>query len=85
MQAHIRLKSYKQVLKRLNICFDNSLVRYSEFSERRGYGATESLFAIEAPPTAIPFQCDSMALGAYRKLSEIGLKPGQDIAVGTGG
>ena len=84
MQAHIYLKSYKQVLKRLNIGFDNSLVRYSEFSERGGYGATESLLAIEAPPTAILFQCDSMAIGAYRKLGEIGLKPGQNIAISAG-
>lgn len=55
MQAHIYLKSYKHVLKRLNIGFDNSLVRYGEFSERGGYGATESLLAIEAPPAAILF------------------------------
>ena len=84
MQAHIYLKSYKQILKRLNIGFDNNLVRYSEFSERGGYGAAESLLALETPPTAILFQCDSMAIGAYRKLSEIGLKPGRDIAISTG-
>ena len=83
MQAHIYLKSYKQVMKRLGIRFDSMLVRYGEFSERGGYGATESLLAIPAPPTAIIFQCDSMAIGAYRKLSEIGLKPGQDVAICT--
>lgn len=84
MQAHIYLKSYKQVLKRLGIAFDATLVRHGEFSERGGYGATESLLAILAPPTAILFQCDSMAIGAYRKLSEVGLKPGRDIAISTG-
>jgi DNA-binding LacI/PurR family transcriptional regulator len=32
----------------------------------------------------VKFQSDCMAIGAYRKLNEVGLKPGKDIAINTG-
>jgi DNA-binding LacI/PurR family transcriptional regulator len=84
MQAHIYLKSYKGALKRHGIPFDPSIVRHGEFSERGGYRVAESLLACAEPPTAIVFQSDAMAIGAYRKLHEVGLTPGKDIAISTG-
>jgi DNA-binding LacI/PurR family transcriptional regulator len=84
MQAHIYLKSYKRALKRFGIAFDPSLVRHGEFSERGGYRVAESLLESASPPSAIMFQSDSMAIGAYRKFNEVGLKPGKDIAISTG-
>lgn len=84
MQAHIYLKSFRQALKRHGIAFDSSLVKYGEFSERGGYHATEALLELKNGPTAYLFQSDSMAIGAYRRFHEAGLKPGEDVAVTTG-
>ena len=84
MQAYIYLKSYKRALKRCGIPFDSSLVRQGEYNERGGYRVVESLLASATPPSAIMFQSDCMAIGAYRKLHEVGLTPGKDIAIITG-
>ena len=61
--------------------FDASLVQQGEFSERGGYPAAEALFAGSPAPSAIMFQSDCMAIGAYRKLHELGLTPGKDVAI----
>ncbi|CAM2157683.1 LacI family DNA-binding transcriptional regulator [Pararobbsia alpina] len=84
MQAHIYLKSYKRALKRHGLAFDATLVRHSEFSERGGYRAADALVSMEDVPTAVLFQSDAMAIGAYRRFHEAGLTPGKDIAVTTG-
>jgi DNA-binding LacI/PurR family transcriptional regulator len=84
MQAYIYLKSYKRALRRLHIPFDPSLVRQGEFSERGGYRAAESLLAGSTRPSAIIFQSDCMAIGAYRKLHELSLTPGKEIAIIAG-
>ena len=84
MQAYIYLKSYRRALKRHGIVFDAALVRHGEFSERGGYHASESLLALNEPPSAFLFQSDSMAIGAYRRFHEAGLVPGTDIAVTSG-
>ena len=84
MQAHVYLKGYKRALKRFGLRFDPALALHDELSERGGYRVTEALLASSAPPTAIIFQSDCMAIGAYRKLSELGLRPGKDIAISGG-
>jgi DNA-binding LacI/PurR family transcriptional regulator len=84
MQAHVYLKGYKHALKHFGLNFDASLALHDELSERGGYRITETLLASPTPPTAILFQSDCMAIGAYRKLSELGLRPGKDIAISGG-
>ena len=84
MQAHVYLNGYKHALKQFNLPFDPALVRHDELSERGGYRVTGKLLEAEDPPTAIVFQSDCMAIGAYRKLSELGLRPGKDIAISGG-
>ncbi len=84
MQAHVYLRGYRRALKRFGLPFDPALALHDELSERGGYRVTEILLASPAPPTAIMFQSDCMAIGAYRKLSELGLLPGKDIAISGG-
>ncbi|CAB3790399.1 substrate-binding domain-containing protein [Pararobbsia alpina] len=84
MQAHVYLKGYKRALRHFGLRFDASLALHDELSERGGYRITERLLASPTPPTAILFQSDCMAIGAYRKLSELGLRPGKDIAISGG-
>lgn len=84
MQAHVYLNGYKRALKRFGIAYDASIARHDELSERGGYRVTGALLDAAEPPTAIIFQSDCMAIGAYRKLSEVGLRPGKDIAISGG-
>lgn len=84
MQSFVYLRSYKQALKNLDVPECPELIRYTEFSERGGYQATEALLKLASPPTAIIFLNDCMAIGAYLKLNEAGLTPGRDMAISTG-
>ncbi|WP_158601999.1 substrate-binding domain-containing protein [Pararobbsia silviterrae] len=84
MQAHVYLNGYQRALKRCGIAYDASLARHDELSERGGYRVTGALLESAEPPTAIIFQSDCMAIGAYRKLAELGLRPGKDVAISGG-
>ncbi|MBB5444918.1 MULTISPECIES: hypothetical protein [unclassified Paraburkholderia] len=53
----------------------------NRLSERGGYLATEALLALDDAPDAPMFQSDCMAIGAYRKLHELGQVPGRDLAI----
>jgi DNA-binding LacI/PurR family transcriptional regulator len=84
MQGHVHLAGYRQALVRHGIAPEEALVCVDELTERGGYHITERLLALPQPPTAILFQSDCMAIGAYRKLSEMGLRAGRDIAISGG-
>jgi DNA-binding LacI/PurR family transcriptional regulator len=84
MQGYVHLAGYRQALARHGIEGRELLVRVDELTERGGYRMTEALLKQPDPPTAILFQSDCMAIGAYRKLSEMGLRAGRDIAISGG-
>ena len=84
MQGHVHLSGYRRALARHNIDAPKALVCADELTERGGYRITERLLGLPQAPTAILFQSDSMAIGAYRKLSELGLRAGRDIAISGG-
>lgn len=86
MQGHVYLKAWRRALQAHGLQAPERLVYRDELSERGGYRITQA--ALAAPPgrrpTAILFQSDCMAIGAYRQLSELGLRPGRDLAVSGG-
>lgn len=84
MQGYVHLAGYRQALARHGIDPVDALVCVNELTERGGYHVTERLLGLHEPPTAILFQSDCMAIGAYRKLSELGLRAGRDIAISGG-
>lgn len=84
MQGYVHLNGYRQALTRHDIEYVKTLARVDELTERGGYRITESLLNLPQAPTAILFQSDCMAIGAYRKLSELGLRAGRDIAISGG-
>jgi len=84
MQGHIHLSGYRQALARHAIECQESMICVDELTERGGYRITEALLNAPVPPTAILFQSDCMAIGAYRKLSELGLRAGREIAISGG-
>jgi DNA-binding LacI/PurR family transcriptional regulator len=79
--AHVFRQGYRLGLKRNALAFDARLVVTSEVNEEGGYFATKDLVCQPAPPTAIVYNNDAMALGGCRALAELGVKPGRDIAV----
>ncbi|WP_283147588.1 substrate-binding domain-containing protein [Silvimonas soli] len=81
MQAHLYLQAWQTEMARAGLPLLPDFVQVDELSERGGYRITETLLALPQPPTAIMFQSDSMAIGAYRKLNELGKTPGRDLAV----
>lgn len=61
--------------------FDDSACLFGEFSHKSGYRLMKE--ALEKPdrPTAFFMGNDSMALGAYKAISEVGLKIPDDISI----
>ena len=84
MQAHVYLKAWHAALHQHGLQASADYVQVNELSERGGYLITERLLALAATPTAIMFQSDAMAIGAYRKLHELGQTPGRDLAISGG-
>jgi DNA-binding LacI/PurR family transcriptional regulator len=86
MQGHVYLRAWRRALRGHGLSAPEELAYRGELSERGGYRITQAV--LSAPPirrpTAILFQSDCMAIGAYRKLAELGLRPGSDLAVSGG-
>ena len=84
MQGYVHLDGYRQALLQHGLKLAKNMVCVNELSERGGYHVTDVLLNLPKPPTAILFQSDCMAIGAYRKLNELGLRAGRDIAISGG-
>jgi DNA-binding LacI/PurR family transcriptional regulator len=79
--GYLFLSGYRKALKRHGIEVDPDLIAAGFINESGGYEVTPNLMRAKDPPTAIIFNNDAMALGGCRALVEIGLKPGDDVAV----
>jgi DNA-binding LacI/PurR family transcriptional regulator len=74
-------KAYRDALKRHGIVFDPRLVFTTGRSESAGYDLVDDLIAIPDPPTAVLLIFETLAIGAYRRLAELGRIPGRDLAI----
>lgn len=61
--------------------FDPALVIRAPADEEGGYQVAEELLTFDPLPTAIVLNAEMMSVGLYRKLIEVGLQPGRDLAV----
>ena len=75
------LAAFKEALAEQNVSFRADLVADGWLTEEGGMKAAEELVKRDADMTAIFALNDKMALGAMKKLSEMGLRVPQDIAV----
>ncbi len=70
-----RLKGYCKALAEFEVAFDNKLVAEGELDENGGAAAMEKLLAEGGKEiTAVFAIADIMALGALRKLREVGYR-----------
>lgn len=61
--------------------FDQNLIKYGDYTPLGGYRATKEILNYEYIPTALFIINDSMAIGAYKAISEKGLKIPKDISI----
>lgn len=73
--------SYRQALERHGIDFDPALVFATGRNEVAGYRLVDDLYAIPDPPTAVLLIFETVAIGMYRRLAELGRRPGRDLAI----
>jgi LacI family transcriptional regulator len=60
---------------------DTSLVVESPATRQGGVEAIEKILTVPNPPTAVFCYNDSIAIGAMLKMKDMGLTPGQDMAI----
>lgn len=77
--AQARLEGFQKALQSRQIPYDETLLRYGDWTRESGYQNTQPL--LDAGVTAIFAMNDLMAGGVYDKLEELGLSVGKDIAV----
>ncbi|HEX5691762.1 MAG TPA: LacI family DNA-binding transcriptional regulator, partial [Roseiflexaceae bacterium] len=76
-----RLEGYKQALAAAGIAFDPALVRSGVVVAEEGYRCARELMQLPERPTALFCYNDSMAMGAYDAIRELGLAIPDDIAI----
>lgn len=80
--ARQRQQGYQQALADYGLTYQNVIVSTSEqWNYRAGYQATQELLRSDPAPTAVFAASDEMAIGAYRALTEAGLRVPVDISV----
>ncbi|NJC68528.1 LacI family transcriptional regulator [Planosporangium thailandense] len=80
--AALRLKGYRQALRRARLAYDPALVMpVTRFHRADGARAMQALLDLEQPPDAVFCFNDLMALGAIRTLLARGCRVPQDVAV----
>jgi len=79
--AQERLRGYRDSLAAHQIPFDETLVRYADYTSESGYAAAISLLESGAAPTALFVASDEVALGALAGLHQRGVSVPDDIAV----
>lgn len=77
--SNVRLEGFIESLERLNIDVDESLIAYGDYRFEGGYEAC--LKILEQDITSIMVFNDLMAYGAYKAISDKGLKVPEDISI----
>lgn len=79
--ARERLAGYRRGLAEAGIELDERLVVHTTFDADGGTSGVDALLATEPPPTAICCANDLLALGALRRLGELGIEVPGSVSV----
>jgi hypothetical protein len=60
---------------------DETLIRQGDWTLESGHAALRALDGLRAPPTAIAFSNDQMAIGAIKAAQELGLRIPDDLSI----
>lgn len=73
--------AYRDALTRNGLPFDRDLVFPTGRNEDAGYRLVDEMAARPNPPTALLLIFETVAIGIYRRLAELGRVPGRDLAI----
>ncbi len=76
-----RLKGYKNALKNANLPISKELILTGGLQESDGYASMDSLIKDNNMPDAIFAVNDPVAIGAFQRIKEAGLRIPEDIAI----
>jgi DNA-binding LacI/PurR family transcriptional regulator len=79
--SRLRTQGVRQAMDAAAVRYDESLVRYGNFSALGGFEAARELLELSDPPTAIFGLSDEMAIGAIRAATDLGLRVPEDLSV----
>jgi DNA-binding LacI/PurR family transcriptional regulator len=80
--ARLREQGYREAVTAAGLSFDEDLiVPTATFTRREGSAAVDRLMSLPAPPDAVFCFNDLLALGAVRRLHELGARVPEDVAV----
>lgn len=74
-------QSYREAIERNGLTFDPELVFVTRRHEQAGYELVDRMLEMAEPPTAILLIFETVAIGIYRRLAELGRQPGKDLAI----
>ncbi|MDV7143396.1 LacI family DNA-binding transcriptional regulator [Tropicimonas sp. TH_r6] len=80
-RSHDRLEGFEQAMSEAGLELDPDLIVTGDLSAHGGYEAMVELLDRAAPPSAVFAFNDLMAMGAYRAITERGLRIPEDISV----
>jgi LacI family transcriptional regulator len=76
-----RTRGCLEALKDAAVAIPRNAVVHSGFDSESGYAVTRQLLRRRKPPTAIFAVNDYAAIGALAALRDLGLRPGEDVAI----
>lgn len=81
LSALERLRGYSNTLLENGLDMNNDAIYHGDFTEKSGYEGIKYILSLPNRPTAI-FVCnDSMAVGVYKGINELGLSIPGDISI----
>ncbi|MDQ0230898.1 LacI family DNA-binding transcriptional regulator [Metabacillus malikii] len=81
LSAKERLAGFEVTLMKHRIELTRNFIYHGDFTESSGYEGVKYLLSGPNPPTAI-FVCnDTMVVGAYKAISELGLRIPEDLSI----
>ncbi|MCC7450923.1 MAG: LacI family DNA-binding transcriptional regulator [Anaerolineae bacterium] len=76
-----RRAGYRQALESAGLAYDESLVRYGDFSPQGGAIAMRDLLEVQPRPTAMFVASDTVALGALQAIRQYNISVPNDLAL----
>lgn len=81
LSAKERLAGFEATLTQHGIEMTEETIYQGDFTEKSGYEGVKCLFRAPNPPTAIFVSNDTMVVGAYKAINELGLRIPEDISI----
>ncbi len=76
-----RLSGYVEALKKAQFPVPNEFIRYGGLHEQDGYNSMDCMLKHDKVPDAVFSVNDPVAIGAFQRIKEVGLKIPDDIAL----